>query len=399
MIVVVAGSSGLIGTALVGRLRAEGHEVRRLVRRAPRTPDERTWDPDAGVLDPAALAGADAVVNLAGAGVGDKRLTPARKRVVLESRTRTTGLLARTVAGLDDPPRVLLQGSATGAYGYRGDTRVTEEEPYGTSYLAEVVRAWEAAAAPAVADPRVRVAFLRTGIVLAPSGGALGRLLPLIRLGLGGPLGSGRQYWSWISLEDEVRAILHLLDAPVSGGPQGARTGTLSTIISGEQAYFDRARPAIDAFANNVFYLGGSPGQAQVAKLVNNLLSLAGRVIAFEGMVMGMKVGIDPKVLAEFISVSTGRNLAVQDQFPMRLLQIFGSRGKKSIGVKDTELFLEEAERLGVPVWTAPKVLELFQEGAGYGVENPEDYRLTDYVERLLAAAGRKSLTEPAAGG
>jgi uncharacterized protein (TIGR01777 family) len=217
MIVVLAGSSGLIGTALTERLRAEGHTVRRLVRRPPRGPEERTWDPDAGVLDPVVLAGADAVVNLAGAGVGDKRLTPARKRVVLESRTRTTGLLARTVAGLDTPPRVLLQGSATGAYGYRGDEVVTEQTPYGDSFLAGVVEQWEAAAAPAVAHPDVRVAFLRTGIVLAPAGGALGKLLPLIRLGLGGPIGSGRQFWSWITLEDEVRAILHLLDAPVSG--------------------------------------------------------------------------------------------------------------------------------------------------------------------------------------
>lgn len=217
MIVVVAGSSGLIGTALVARLTAEGHEVRRLVRRPARTPGERTWDPDAGVLAPEALAGADAVVNLAGAGVGDERLTAERKRVVLESRTRSTGLLASTVASLDAPPRVLLQGSATGAYGERGDDVVTEDDPYGDTFLAGVVRRWEAAASPAVEHPDVRVAFLRTGIVLSPRGGALGRLLPLVRLGLGGPLGSGRQYWSWITLEDEVRAILHLLDAPVSG--------------------------------------------------------------------------------------------------------------------------------------------------------------------------------------
>ncbi|MEN1976715.1 TIGR01777 family oxidoreductase [Cellulomonas olei] len=217
MIVVVAGSSGLIGTALVARLTAEGHQVRRLVRRPARTPDERTWDPDAGVLPPEALAGADAVVNLAGAGVGDKRLTADRKRVVLESRTRGTGLIASTLAGLDSPPRVLLQGSATGAYGDRGDEVVTEDEPYGDTFLAGVVRRWEAAAAPAVEHPDVRVAFLRTGIVLSARGGALGRLLPLVRLGLGGPLGSGRQYWSWITLEDEVRAVLHLLDAPVSG--------------------------------------------------------------------------------------------------------------------------------------------------------------------------------------
>lgn len=244
MIVVVAGSSGLIGTALVQRLRAEGHEVRRLVRRAAGGADERTWDPDHGVLDPAHLADAGAVVDLAGAGVGDKRLTDARKRVVLESRTRTTGLLARTIADMDAPPRVLLQGSATGAYGYRGDTPVTEDEPYGDSYLAGVVRAWEAAAAPAVEREGVRVAFLRTGIVLAPSGGALGKLLPLIRLGLGGPLGSGRQYWSWITLEDEVRAILHLLDAPVSG-PVNLTSGP-ATQLELVRALAERAhRPAV----------------------------------------------------------------------------------------------------------------------------------------------------------
>jgi uncharacterized protein (TIGR01777 family) len=136
---------------------------------------------------------------------------------VLRSRTDATDLLARTIAGLDAPPRVLLQGAATGAYGERGADVLTEDEPYGTTFLAEVVRQWEGAAAPAVAHPDVRVAFLRTGIVLAPRGGALGRLLPLLRLGVGGPLGSGSQYWAWITLEDEVGAILHLLDAPVSG--------------------------------------------------------------------------------------------------------------------------------------------------------------------------------------
>ncbi|VTR78022.1 TIGR01777 family oxidoreductase [Cellulomonas hominis] len=238
MVVVVAGSSGLIGTALVERLRAEGHTVRRLVRRAPRGTDEVRWDPDAGVLPPEALAGADAVVNLAGAGVGDKRLTDARKRVVIESRTRSTGLIASAIADMDRPPRVLLQGSATGAYGERGEDLVTEAEPYGETFLSGVVRAWEAAAAPAVARPGVRVAFLRSGIVLAPRGGALGKLLPLIRLGVGGPLGTGRQYWSWISLEDEVRAILHLLDAPVSGPvnlvAQPARHGDIVRAIAAE---------------------------------------------------------------------------------------------------------------------------------------------------------------------
>lgn len=217
MRVVIAGSSGLIGSSLTELLRAEGADVVRLVRRAPNHPEERRWDPDRGELDPAVLAGADVVVNLAGAGVGDKRLTAERKQVVLSSRTTGTALLARTIAGLDDPPRVLLQGSASGAYGDRGEEVLTEESSRGDTFLAGVVRAWEDAAQPAVDDPRVRVAFLRTGIVLTPGGGALGPLLPLIRFGLGGPLGSGKNYWAWITLADEVRAIRHLMDAPVDG--------------------------------------------------------------------------------------------------------------------------------------------------------------------------------------
>lgn len=217
MRVVVAGSSGLIGSALVELLRSEGADVVRLVRRAPTHPEEQRWDPERGELDPAVLAGADVVVNLAGAGVGDKRLTAARKQIVLSSRTTGTALLARTIAGMDAPPPVLLQGSASGAYGDRGEEVLTEESSHGDTFLAGVVRAWEDAASPAVDDPRVRVAFLRTGIVLTPGGGALGPLLPLIRFGLGGPLGSGRNYWAWITLEDEVRAIRHLMDVPVSG--------------------------------------------------------------------------------------------------------------------------------------------------------------------------------------
>ncbi|GIG26358.1 TIGR01777 family oxidoreductase [Cellulomonas denverensis] len=217
MRVVIAGSSGLIGSALTELLRSEGAEVVRLVRRSPGAPDERRWDPDRGELDPGALAGADVVVNVAGAGVGDKRLTTARKQVVLSSRTTGTALLARTMAGMDAPPPVLLQGSASGAYGDRGEEVLTEDSARGDTFLAGVVRAWEDAASPAVADPRIRVAFLRTGIVLTPGGGALGPLLPLLRLGLGGPLGSGRNYWAWITLTDEVRAIRHLMDVPVAG--------------------------------------------------------------------------------------------------------------------------------------------------------------------------------------
>ncbi len=216
MDVVVAGSHGLIGSALVPALREHGHRVRRLVRRAPTGADEIGWDPDHGRLEADALVGVDAVVNLAGAGIGDRRLTASYRRTVLSSRTRTTGLLAATLAGMADGPRVLIQGSAVGAYGERGEEVLREDEPYGGTVVAGIVRQWELAARDAQ-DAGVRVTYLRTGIVLAAHGGALARLLPLIRLGVGGPLGSGRQWWSWITLADEVAAIEHLLGADVSG--------------------------------------------------------------------------------------------------------------------------------------------------------------------------------------
>jgi hypothetical protein len=216
MDIVVAGSHGLIGSALVPALRAGGHRVHRLVRGDVTHPDDIAWDPDAGRLDPVALESAGAVINLAGAGVSDRPLTKARKRTVLLSRTRTAGLLATTMAGLDRGPRVLLQASGIGAYGDRGDDVLNEHEPLGDTYFAGVVRQWEASTAPA-ADAGVRVVHLRSGIVLAPGGGALGRLLPLVRAGVAGPLGSGRQYWSWITLPDEVGAIMHLLGAAVHG--------------------------------------------------------------------------------------------------------------------------------------------------------------------------------------
>ncbi|HEY0119034.1 MAG TPA: TIGR01777 family oxidoreductase [Cellulomonas sp.] len=216
MRVVVAGSHGLIGGALVAQLRSGGHDVVRLVRGEATAPDAARWNPDTGVLDPAALAGADAVVNLAGVSAGSRPLTSARKRAVVGSRLRTTSLLATTLASHPDMPRVLLQASAVGAYGDRGDDELTEAEPLGHTFFASLVERWEAATAPAEAAG-VRVAHLRSGIVLSPNGGALGRVLPLIRLGLGGRIGSGRQFWSWITMHDEVRAIVHLLTADVHG--------------------------------------------------------------------------------------------------------------------------------------------------------------------------------------
>ncbi|GEL93842.1 TIGR01777 family oxidoreductase [Cellulomonas composti] len=215
MQVVVAGAHGFIGTALRRRLAGSGHHVRLLVRREPTAPDEIGWDPGDGRLDPDALAGADAVIDLAGVNPGTRPLTAARKRAVLDSRVDSAGLIARTLATLDGP-RVLLQASGIGAYGDRGDTALDESEPLGTTFFAEVVRQWEAATAPA-ADAGVRVVLLRTGVVLGPGGGALKPMWPLLRAGLGGRMGSGRQYWSWITLPDEVAAIEHLLSADVAG--------------------------------------------------------------------------------------------------------------------------------------------------------------------------------------
>ncbi|WP_423463756.1 TIGR01777 family oxidoreductase [Promicromonospora sp. MS192] len=230
MDVVVAGSHGLIGAALVADLVARGDGVRRLVRRGAAPSADTTdtapgvrdleWDPRTGELDPATLEGADAVVNLAGAGIGDHRWTAAYKQTLVGSRTTTTSLLARTIARLDTPP-VLVNGSAIGAYGDRGDEVLTEASGRGEDFLAGLVEAWENATAPA-ADAGGRVVWLRTGLVLAPSGGALGRLLPLLRLGVGGPLGSGRQWWSWITLADEVAAIRHVIGAQDVRGPVNA---------------------------------------------------------------------------------------------------------------------------------------------------------------------------------
>ena len=214
----VAGASGFLGSALVPVLRADGHQVLRLVRREPRDPDEVRWDPGTGRLDLDALTGLDGAINLAGAPIGARRWTPEYKQVIRDSRVDTTAALATALAGLDPAPRVLLAGSAAGYYGDTGTVPVDESAPAGVTFLAGVARDTEAATAPAVAAG-VRVAFLRTGIVLHPGGGSLARVFPLLRLGLGGSLGSGRQYWSWISLPDELRAIRFLLTADGLAGP------------------------------------------------------------------------------------------------------------------------------------------------------------------------------------
>jgi uncharacterized protein (TIGR01777 family) len=213
----LTGAHGMIGTALIPRLRADGHRIRRLVRGAPEGTDDVRWDPDAGIIDAAGLEGVDAVVHLAGAGIGDKKWTPERKQLVLESRTRGTGLLARTLAGLDRKPSVLVSASAIGYYGNRGDDILTEDEPPGRDFGAQVCVAWEDETKAAV-EAGIRVVRTRTGLVLAKQGGLLQRLLLPFKLGIGGRLGSGQQYMSWIALDDDIAAIVHLLnDASISG--------------------------------------------------------------------------------------------------------------------------------------------------------------------------------------
>jgi uncharacterized protein (TIGR01777 family) len=218
MRIAVTGASGLIGSALVRSLAFDGHEVRRLVRRAPAGDGEVRWDPAAGTVDTAGLAGCEAIVHLAGAGVGDRRWTEARKKVLVDSRVQGTDAIARAAASLDTPPRVLVCGSAVGYYGDTGDSWVDEDSPAGEGFLAGLVKRWEAAAEPA-REAGIRTVHARTGLVVSAAGGAWGRLFPLFKAGLGGRLGSGRQYWSFIALRDEIAALRHLIDTGGLSGP------------------------------------------------------------------------------------------------------------------------------------------------------------------------------------
>jgi uncharacterized protein (TIGR01777 family) len=211
----VTGASGLIGSALVPALRDADHDVLRLVRRPPQGNDEVPWDPAAGTIDEARLAGVDAIVHLAGFNLGT-RWTATRKRRILDSRVTGTRLVAEAAARLSPRPEALVCASAIGFYGERGDEILTETAPRGDGFLADIVDAWEAAADPA-RDAGIRVVSLRHGLVLSRSGGALGRLLLPFRLGLGGPVGSGRQWWSWVTMDDVVRAYLWALECPIAG--------------------------------------------------------------------------------------------------------------------------------------------------------------------------------------
>jgi len=216
MRIAIAGSSGLIGTALVAALRQADHEVLRLVRRRTAAPDERRWDPRVGRLEDGALDGVAAVVNLCGANVGGRRWSGAYKQELRDSRIEPTDVLAKVVAERDIP--LLVNASAVGYYGDTGATAVDESSPRGRGFLAELVEDWEAATAPA-AEAGARVVLLRSGLVLTRAGGLMRRLLPVFKLMIGGRLGSGRQYFPWISLDDEVGAIRFLVED--GGGARG----------------------------------------------------------------------------------------------------------------------------------------------------------------------------------
>lgn len=218
MRIAVTGATGLIGSALGRSLEADGHELVRFVRREPAGPGEARWDPARGYVDPAGLAGCAAVVHLAGAGVGDHRWTAAYKREIRDSRVKGTAAVAAAVAAMEPPPAVLVCGTAVGYYGDTGDRMVDEDAPAGEGFLSEVCVDWEAAAAPA-RDAGVRTAFARTGLVVAAEGGAWGKLFPIFKAGIGGRLGNGRQYWSYISMHDEIAALRHIIDTPDLAGP------------------------------------------------------------------------------------------------------------------------------------------------------------------------------------
>ncbi|WP_425470791.1 TIGR01777 family oxidoreductase [Streptomyces armeniacus] len=218
MRIAVTGSTGLIGTALLASLRADGHETVRLVRRSARAGDEVEWDPGRRYVDTAGLVGCEAVVHLAGAGVGDRRWTKAYKRELYDSRVDGTTAIAEAVAALDPKPRTLLVGTAVGYYGDTGDRAVDESAPPGTGFLADLCQDWERAARPA-AEAGVRTVYGRTGLVVARRGGAWGRLFPLFKAGLGGRLGNGRQFWSHIALHDHIAALRHILDTDTLEGP------------------------------------------------------------------------------------------------------------------------------------------------------------------------------------
>jgi uncharacterized protein len=237
MKVLISGATGLIGSALIPELESGGHQITRLTR-SPGSGGDVGWNPDVGEIDASRLEGHDAVVHLAGESIGEGRWTPEKKRRIRESRTKGTRLLAETIASLPEPPRVMVSASAVGYYGDRGNELLREDSGPGSDFLAEVCKAWEAAADPA-REAGMRVVHLRNGIVLSTEGGALARTLPIFKLGGGGRIGSGRQWWSWVAMDDVVGAIVHALtddsvEGPVNVGSPNPLTNAEYTRVLGK---------------------------------------------------------------------------------------------------------------------------------------------------------------------
>ncbi len=255
MRIAITGASGLVGSHLVPYLTTAGHQVVRLVRRAGGEPGTAAWDPATGEVDVAAIGPVDAVVHLAGAGIADRRWSEAHKRAIRDSRVGPTEALCRRLAALPSPPRTLVCASAIGFYGDRGEEELTEASAPGTGFLPEVCLAWERGAAPA-RDAGIRVVHARLGIVLSPRGGALKSMLLPFRLGAGGRLGSGRQYMSWVGLDDVLGAVLHALSTPGLEGPMNVTgpapvtnaefTATLARVL-GRPALFPVPAFALEA--------------------------------------------------------------------------------------------------------------------------------------------------------
>ena len=236
MNVLISGATGMIGSALIPELEAGGHRITRLIR-SPEGDDDVRWDPATGEVDAPRLEGHDAAVHLAGESIGEGRWTPEKKKRIMESRKKGTRLLAETIANLPEPPGVMVSASAVGYYGDRGNELLREDSRPGSDFLAEVCKAWEAAADPA-RQAGIRVVHPRFGIVLSPKGGALGRTLPIFKLGGGGRIGSGRQWWSWVALDDVVGAIVHALtndsvEGPVNVGSPNPLTNAEYTRVLG----------------------------------------------------------------------------------------------------------------------------------------------------------------------
>jgi uncharacterized protein (TIGR01777 family) len=300
MRILMAGASGFLGTRLAERLRGAGHDVTRLVRRPARSADEVTWQPTHGELDPAVVGAADAVINLAGAGVGDKRWTAAYKSQIRSSRVDSTGTIARAITHLPDAdrPRTLLQGSAVGWYGDTGDRRVTEDAPAGKDFLADVCQVWEAAARPAE-DAGTRVVLMRTGLPLSSDGGLLKPQLLPFRLGVGGKLGGGRQWVPWIALADWLTATEFLLDRDDLAGPVNVVgpdpvTNAAFTEVFGRQLHRPTVMP-IPGFALHVV-LGEFAGETlKSQRVMPGVLGKAGFRWAHPTMESAVRAALEPE--------------------------------------------------------------------------------------------------------